>query len=111
PPTAVGHGFGAVANHLAAFEQLRDQRMFLEFLEHALRVETRVGVVESGDEAKGHYVVFAALAFRTIDPGTAVFFGSEGPAKGVDDFAGSDAAGGNLPELFDADAVSLRVGV
>ena len=33
------------------------------------------------------------------------------PAHGVDDFAGGDAAGGNFPKFFYADAIGLRVGV
>ena len=52
PPAAVGHRFGAVANHLAALEQLCDPRMPLKLLQHALRVEARIGVVESGDESE-----------------------------------------------------------
>ena len=80
--------------------------MLLEFLQDALRIETRVRIVEAGDEAKRNDVVFAA-----VDPGAAVFLGGERPAQGVDDFAGSDAARGHFPEFFHADTVGLRVAV
>ena len=78
--------------------------MFLELLQHVLRVEARVGVIESGDEAERDDIVFAA-----VDPGAAVFFRRKRPAHGVDDFAGDQAAGRDFPEFFDADAVGLRV--
>src|SRR5258708_32740523 len=75
PPAAVWHRLRPVANHLSAFQQLRDQRMLFELLQHALRIETRVGIVEPGDKAKRDYVVFA-----TVNPGATVFFGGERPA-------------------------------
>src|SRR6185295_3762316 len=78
--------------------------MLLEALQDFLRIETRIGIVESGDEAERDDVVL-----RSVDPGAAVFTGGEGPSHGVDDFAFGDPAAGNFPQLFDADAVSLGV--
>ncbi len=69
PPAAVRHRLRAVADHLSAFEQLSNEGMLLEFLQHALRVEARVGIVESSDETERDDVVFAA-----INPSAAVFF-------------------------------------
>ncbi len=80
--------------------------MLLELLQHALRIEARVGIVEAGDEAERDDVVLAA-----VNPGAAVFLRGQRPAHGVDHFAGRDAAGGNFPELFDALAVGLRVAI
>src|SRR5580698_5214384 len=37
PPAAIRQRLCAVANHLAALEQLRDERMLLEILQHVLR--------------------------------------------------------------------------
>ncbi len=80
--------------------------MLFEILEHMLRVEAGIGIVESGDEAEGDDVVLAA-----VYPGTTIFFRSEGPAQGVDDFTRCDAARWDFPKFFHADAVGLRVGI
>ena len=106
PPAAVGQRLRAVANHLAAFEQLGHKRMPLELLQHALRIETRVGIVEPGDEAERDHIVLAA-----VNPGAAVFLRGQRPAHGVNHFAGSDAAGGNFPQFLYALAVGLRVAI
>ncbi len=106
PPAAVRHGLRSVANHFAALKQLCYQRMFLEFLQHALRVEARIWIIESGNEPERDDIVFTA-----VNPRASVFFRGERPAHRVDDFARRDAAGGNFPEFFHADAVSLRVGI
>ena len=58
PPSAVRHRLRAVADHLAAFEQLRDKRMLLEVLQHVLRIEPRIGIVEAGHEAERNDIVF-----------------------------------------------------
>src|SRR5690348_15806196 len=69
PPTAVWQRLRAVANHLAAFEQLGNERMLFEILQHVLRIEARVGIIEAGDEAERNDVVLAA-----VNPGAAIFF-------------------------------------
>src|SRR5437899_7402374 len=78
--------------------------MLFELLEHALRIEARVGIVESGHEAQRNDVVLAA-----VDPGPAVFFRCQRPAHGVDHLAWGNAARWNLPEFLHALAVGLRV--
>src|SRR5262249_18848039 len=66
--------------------------------------EARVAIIEPGYKTEGNDVVFG-----TVNPGTAILVEGEWIAHGVDDFAGSNAAGGNFPELLYAHAVSLRV--
>ena len=92
PPAAVGQSFRSVANHLAALEQGGDEPMLLEILQHVLRIEARVEIVEPGDETERDDVVPAA-----VDPGPTIFFRSERPPHGVDDFTASDAARRQFP--------------
>src|SRR5271156_211680 len=106
PPAAIRQRFRAVANHLAAFEQLRDERMLLEILQHVLWIDARIGIVEAGDEAERNDVVFAS-----VNPGASILFGGQRPTHGVDDLAWSDAPRRNFPQLFYALAVSLRIAV
>src|SRR5579864_3894277 len=106
PPTAVRHRLRPVADHLAALEKLRNERMLLELLQNVLRIEPRISVVEPGYESERYDVVF-----RPVNPGAAVFFRRKRPAHGVDDFAGSDAARRDFPKLFHTDAISLRIRV
>src|SRR3982074_3842114 len=68
PPPAVGKRLSAVADHLAASNQLGNKRMLFESLQHMLRVEARVAIVESGNESERDYVVFRAPALRHLDP-------------------------------------------
>ena len=42
PPSAIRKRFRAVADHLSAFEQLRNKRMLLESLQHMLRIKARI---------------------------------------------------------------------
>src|SRR5579859_7971750 len=100
PPTAVGHRFGPVADHLAALEQFGHPWMPLELLQHALRIEPRIGVVEPGYESEGDDVVFG-----TVDPGAAVLSSGERPSHGVHDLARGDTARGHFPQLFDSNSI------
>src|SRR5271169_3372676 len=68
PPAAVRQRLGAVADHLSAFEQLGDKRVFLELLQHVLWVEAWIAVIESGYKTQRDLIVFGA-----VDPRTAVF--------------------------------------
>src|SRR5271157_919270 len=52
PPTPVRQGLRAVADHLSILQQLGDEGVLLKFLQHALRVEARIAVVESSDETE-----------------------------------------------------------
>ena len=78
--------------------------MLLELLQHVLRIDARIAIVEPGDEAERDEVVLGA-----VNPGAAVLVESKRVAHGVDDFARSDAAGRQLPQFLHADAVGLRI--
>ena len=78
--------------------------MLFEILEHALRIEAGVLIVEAGDVAERDDVVF-----RSVEPAAAIFFGGERPAHGINDLAFFNSAGRNFPQLFYANAVHLRV--
>ena len=80
--------------------------MLLELLQHVLRIEPRVGIIEPGDKAERDDVIFAA-----INPRPAVFVRGQRPAHGVNHFARRDASGGHLPEFLHAHAVGLRIAI
>ena len=80
--------------------------MLLEFLQNMLRIDARVGIVEPGDKAQRNSVVF-----RSVNPRSAVLVEGERITHGVDDFAGSHASRGKLPQFLDPDAVGLRIAV
>ena len=77
---------------------------YLEILQHTLRIEARVLIVEAGDVAERDDVVF-----RSVEPAAAIFFGGERPAHGVNHLAFFNGAGRDFPQLFYANAVHLRV--
>ena len=64
---AGGDCLRAVANHLAAFEQLRDKRMRLEALKLGVRIEQRILIIQSGDVADIQNAVL-----HSVDPAAAV---------------------------------------
>ena len=80
--------------------------MPLELLKHALRVKTRVRVVEPGDEAERDNVILTA-----INPSATIFTAGKRPAHRVDDLPGRDAVCGHFPKLLYALAVCLRVAI
>src|SRR6266566_6015776 len=106
PPSAIGKRLGAVSDQLAASEQLANKRMLFESLQHVLRVEARVAIIESGNEAEGDDVVF-----RAINPCAAVFLRGQRITHGVDDFTRLDATRRNFPQLFYSYSIGLRVSV
>src|SRR5579864_7670946 len=106
PPAAIRQRFRAIADHLAAFEQLRDEWMSLEFLQHVLGIGARIGIVESDYETQRNDVVFA-----TINPRAAILARRQRPTHGVEDFTWCDAARRNFPKLFDALAVCLWIAI
>src|SRR5579872_2631357 len=103
-PSAVGHGLGPVANHLAAFEHLLHKGMLLEGLQNMLWINAWVFVIEASDEAKRNNVIFAP-----VNPCPAVLMRGQRPAHGVNDFARSDTARRNFPQFLYPNAISLRV--
>ena len=80
--------------------------MLFEGLKHVLRVEARVAIIESGDEAERDYVVF-----RAIYPRAAVFFCGQRITHRIDDFACLDAARRDFPQFLYPYAIGLRVTV
>src|SRR5664279_57564 len=104
PPASVGERLGSVTNHLAAFEKFRNKRMLLEFLQDALRIDTRVRIIQTGHEAQRHQVVM-----RTVNPSATVLIEGQRIAHGVDHFTRRKPSRGQLPKLLDADAVGLGI--
>src|SRR5205814_2713567 len=80
--------------------------MPLELLQHALRIQTRVRIVEAGYKSERNNVFWTA-----VNPSAAVFSRSQRPAQGVNDFSCGDAARRNLPKLLDTLTIRLRVAV
>ena len=73
-------------------------------LERDVRIEQRILVVEAGDEADRE------LAFgHRVDEAAAEFLEAQRIAQRVDDGAGGQPIGGNLPQLLDADREQLRL--
>src|SRR5580658_4076998 len=106
PPAAIRQRLRAVANHLPALKQLRNKGMLREILQHVLRIQPRVRIIEAGDEADRNDVVLPA-----INPRAAILFRRKRPAHGVDYFARRNASRRDLPQLFYSLTVSLRIAV
>ena len=66
-PAAVGNRFRAVADELAAFENLLDERMRFEFLKRFVRIEERVVIFEADDHAERD-----AIILQAVNPSAAV---------------------------------------
>ena len=80
--------------------------MLLEFLQHALGIQPRIGIIQPGDKAQRNYIVL-----RPVNPGSAIFLRRQRPAHCVNDFTCRHAPCGNFPEFLDAHAVSLWIGI
>src|ERR1700734_3764800 len=91
PPAAVGHRLRSVANHLATLKQLGDKGMPLELLQHPLRIEPWIGIVEPGPKPEQNHIVVRPAARRPENPPPTIFFGGERPPHGVNHFARRDA--------------------
>src|SRR5258708_15901399 len=72
PPSAIRKRLGAIADHLAAGEQPGNKRMLFERLQHMLRVEARVAIVESGNQSKRDDIAVRPAPVRTLNPCAAV---------------------------------------
>ena len=99
-PAALGQGLGAVAHHLAAVENAADERMQLEVLEGGVRIEQRIAVVETDDEADRD----AAVA-HGVEPAAAELLLAQRIAQRVNDRARLQAIRRDVPEFLDADRV------
>src|SRR5437879_13469257 len=80
--------------------------MPLELLQHALRIQTRVTIVEAAYKSERHNVVRT-----TVNPRAAVFLRSQRPANGVNNFSRTDPASRDFPEFLGSLTVRLRVAV
>src|SRR5262249_5893751 len=80
--------------------------MLFEFLQHALRIQARIGIIEPSDEPERDDIIRGA-----VNPAAAVFFRGERPAQGVNHLAGSNASSRNFPQFFDPLPKSLRITV
>src|ERR1039458_8254751 len=78
--------------------------MFLKLLEHAMRIKTRITIVEPGDKTQRDEIVFGA-----VNPSAPIFVEGQRVAHGVDDLARRDAPGGQLPQLLHSDPVGLWI--
>src|SRR5213594_1171947 len=78
--------------------------MPLELLQHALRIQTRVRIVEAGYKSERHNVVRT-----TVNPRAAVFLRSQRPAHGVNNFSRTDPASRDFPEFLDS--LTVRCGL
>src|SRR5215216_44081 len=102
--TAGGDRLRTVANHLAALEQPRDVRMSLEALELRVRIDQRILIVESRNVSDVEHAILHA-----VDPATAVSRRIGRKAERVCDSAGWITIVRQLPQLFYAKAVDLRL--
>ena len=105
-PSAGGNGFCAIADELAAFENIFDEWMGLPNLKCFVRIKLRIGIFQTDYEADGN-----AIVRQAINPAAPVHVRGHGPAERVRDVAGLDAAGLHVPQFLDADAVNLRIDV
>src|SRR5205814_3928281 len=92
---AFGDGLRAGGDHLAALENPADRGMQLETLELVMRIERRVLVIETDDQAD----VDDAVA-HAVDERAAERVEIERPAHRVNHGAGGEAIVGKLPQLL-----------
>src|SRR5579871_3232461 len=71
-----------------------------------LWIDSWIRILQAGHIAHGNQVVFG-----TIDPRSAKLLRGQGPAQRENDLSFADAPGGNLPQLFHADAINLGIAV
>src|SRR6185503_472228 len=79
-PAPIWQRLRPIADHLSTFEQLCYERMPLELLQNALRIKTRVRIIQARNESQRHHVVLA-----TVNPSAAVFARGQRPPHRVDD--------------------------
>src|SRR5579862_1576079 len=96
----------AISDAPAAGESGPDRGMGLEALKLLERAQIRIVVVEADNEADRDLAVLEMIEKRS-----AISLAIERPADRVDDAAGMMLGRIDLPQLFDADTVSLRPAV
>ena len=102
---ALGNGPGAIAETRAAFDVPAGLRVVLPALKLLVGRDVRVAVVEVGDQAQIHLIVFGVVEERAARGATFL----QRPAQAVHDQPRLMLRGRNLPDLLDANAVVLRV--
>src|SRR5262249_10333271 len=105
-PAAVGQRFRTVAHEFSTVEDICNERIRFPFLKRRVGIETRVGVFEGDNESDGDTSIG-----EPVNPSGAVHAGRDGPAGCVGDVSGLNFSGLDVPELFDADAVTLWINV
>ena len=93
-----GYRLRAVANHLAAFQETRDERVFLEALKLRVRVEQRIAVVKPR-----HVSDVEDAILHSVNPPAAVCVRIRRIAERVSDAPRGVSVVGQLPEFLDAD--------
>ena len=101
-PAPFGERLGAVAHHLPAGEQVRDERVALEPLERDVRIEQRIAVVEPGDEAHRE-----TPRRQRVDEPAPELLDAERMAHRMDHRSGGQTPRVDVPQLLDADGVAL----
>src|SRR5476649_1216877 len=101
---AFRNGLRSGGDHLSSFENLPDRRMELVPLELVMRVEGRIAVVETDDEADIDDAIF-----HPVDETASESLELQRPPEGMNDGAGGEAIRWKLPELLDADRIDLGV--
>ena len=106
-PAALVNRARAVSHALAAFQIFADRRVRLPTLEFFKRRHVWVFVIKRGDETDGDLPICLMIEEA---PTPAIAF-RQGPALRVDDAAGNVLVRRNVPNLFDTEAVNLRLTV
>ncbi len=78
--------------------------MLFQVLKRLVRIEHRVLVIETGDEAERHQAVR-----HRVEEGAAELLHPQWIAERVDNGAGLDPVLRDLPQLLDADGIELRL--
>ena len=103
-PAAGRDAARARGEDFAALQERMHLGVMLELLERFERAEARIDVVEPGDEAD-----VSAVVVEVIDEAAAIGARVERPAQAVLHQAGLHAARRQLPQLFHAERIDLRV--
>ena len=74
------------------------------FLKRFVRIEKRIVIFQRDDHAERD-----AIVLQAVNPATAVEIRAERPAERVRDVARVDSSGLHVPQLFDSQAVDLRI--
>src|SRR5687767_15989581 len=102
--TAGGDRLRAVTDHLAAFEQFCQVRMGLKKLKLGVWIDQWIFVVESGDVTEAQHAIL-----QTVNQAATVRLRDRRKTERVCNEAGLIAIVRQLPQIFQADAIKLRI--